>query len=91
MKKVSNLLNLLHTKTDWITGLGICSIGRTGVPLRTSRKRTVQSLLQMSTNLAHSEKFTTGEPMYVSHSGVLFDTNPVTFEIGPAAVDVKLF
>lgn len=45
----------------------------------------------MSTYLAHTEKFTTGEPMYVSHSGILFDTNPITLEIGPAAVDVKLF
>lgn len=69
----------------------MCKIGKTGVPLRISKKRIVQSLLQMSTYLAHTEKFTTGEPMYVSHSGILFDTNPITLEIGPAAVDVKLF
>ena len=69
----------------------MCNIGRTGIPVRTSKNRIVESLLQMSTYLAHSEKFTTSEPMYVSHSGVLFDINPMTFAIGPAAVDVKLF
>lgn len=66
-------------------------IGRIGVPLRISKNRIVESLLQMSTNLAHNEKFTTGDPMYVFHSGVLLDTVPLTLENGPAAVDVKLF
>lgn len=74
-----------------MTGLGMCNIGKTGAPVRTSMNRIVQSLLQMSTNLEHKQKFTTGEPIYVSHSGVLFDTKPVTLHIGPAAVEVKLF
>lgn len=81
----------IRTKTHWMTGLGMCKIGKTGVPVRTSKKRIVQSLLQISTYLVHKQKLTTGEPMYVSHSGVLFVTNPVTLQIGPAAVDVKLF
>lgn len=51
----------------------------------------VQSLLQITTNLAQTQKLTTGEPIYVSHSDALFDTNPITLQIGPAAVDVKLF
>lgn len=74
-----------------MTGLGICKMGKTGVPVRTSRKRIVQSLLQMITNLAHKLKLTTGEPINVSHSGDLFDTNPMTLQMGPAVVVVKLF
>lgn len=68
----------------------MCRIGKTGVPVRISKNRIVQSLLQMRTNLAHKQKLTTGDPMNVSHSGVLFVTNPVTLQIGPACVDVKL-
>lgn len=47
----------------------------------------VQSLLHMRTYLAHKQKFTTGDPMYVSHAG-LFDTRPITLQIGPADVVV---
>lgn len=44
----------------------------------------------MRTYFAHKQKFTTGEPIYVSHVG-LFDTIPITLHIGPAAVLVKPF
>lgn len=80
----------LLTKTHWMTGLGMCKIGKIGVPCRTSRKRNVQSLQHMITYFAPRQKFTTGDPINVSHCG-LFATSPLTLLIGPAELGVKLF
>lgn len=74
-----------------ITADGMCRIGNMAVPLRMFKKRMVQSLLQSRTYLAHKQKFTTGEPMNVSHSSTSLLRKLVTLHIGPASVVVYEF
>lgn len=68
----------------------MCKIGKIAVPFRISKNLIVQSWLQIKTYLAHKQKLTTGEPMYISHTG-LFDIKPITLHIGPAGVIIELF
>lgn len=69
----------------------MCKIGITDVPFFKSTNLNVQSKLQINTYLAQTQKFTTGDPINVSHRrSDIFDV-PDTFEIGPDAVLLKLF
>lgn len=64
-------------------------MGNIGVPFRISKKRTEQSKQQIMTYLAQTPKFTTGDPMYVSH---LFSTDlPEILHSWPACVCTNSF
>lgn len=72
-----------------MAGFGICRIGIIGVPLRMSKKCSVQSKQLTNTYFAHKQKLTTDEPTYVSH--VYDDDLQVILLTGPDGVLAKLF